>query len=61
MELIIYSPAENDFIKNVEFNHEEIKSYLTEALKKFEGIIYTDDTIKNAKEDTGNDELEPPK
>lgn len=51
MELIIYSPTTEQFIKSIDFNHEEIKKELQKSLKKYEGIVYTDDSISNAKTD----------
>ena len=50
MEIIILTPAEK-FLKAVEFNHAELKSALAEALKKYEGVIYTVNSIRDAKAD----------
>jgi|LSQX01.2.fsa_nt_gb glucan-binding YG repeat protein len=54
MEIVIYKPTEKDFIKEVEFNHEEIKKELAARLKKYEGLVYTEETIRDAKSDRAN-------
>lgn len=51
MELKIISPAEGEFPQVISFNNEEIKKELTESLKKYEGLVYTEDNIKAAKVD----------
>lgn len=51
MELKIYSPAENEFLQTINFNNEELKKELTESLKKYEGLVYSEDSIKSAKVD----------
>lgn len=51
MELKIISPAENEFLQVINFNNEEIKQELAESLKKYEGLVYTEDNIKSAKLD----------
>ena len=50
MEIIILTPAEK-FLKAVEFNHAELKTALADALKKYEGVIYTVNSIRDAKAD----------
>lgn len=51
MELQIYSPSEDGFIKEISWNHEEIKKELAERVKFYTGMVYTEDQIKNAKAD----------
>ena len=51
MELKIYSPTEEQFITSIEFNHEEIKQELALRLEKYRGLVYTEETIKEAKAD----------
>lgn len=51
MELKIISPKEDGFVKSIEFNHEELKAGLEGSLKKYEGLVYTEDTIQDAKKD----------
>lgn len=51
MELVIYKPNESDLIQAIEFNHEEIKAELTIQLKKYENLVYSESSIKEAKTD----------
>lgn len=51
MELIIYTPKEGEFIKEISFNHDEIKAELELRLDKYKGLVYTEDSIKEAKTD----------
>lgn len=51
MELKIYSPYEDGFLKEIAFNHEEIKKELALRLEKYKGLTYSDKEIKIAKSD----------
>jgi Protein of unknown function (DUF1351). len=51
MELKIISPKEDKFVQSIEFNHAELKESITASLEKYEGLVYTDDTIGEAKKD----------
>ncbi len=51
MELKIYSPTEDGFIKAIEWNHEEIKKEVAEKVSYYANLVYTDDQIKDAKSD----------
>ena len=51
MELKIYSPTEDGFIKAIEWNHEDIKKEVAEKVSYYANVIYTDDQIKEAKAD----------
>lgn len=51
MELIVYKPTEDQFIKSIDFNFDQIKQELRLALEKYDGIVYTDDNIPLAKSD----------
>ena len=51
MELKIYSPTEDGFIKAIEWNHEEIKKEVAEKVSYYANLVYTDDQIKEAKSD----------
>lgn len=54
MELVIYAPTEEQFIQNIEFNHEEIKQELAVRLEKYNGLVYSDNNVKDAKADRAN-------
>ena len=51
MELVIYTPQEGDFIKEISFNHEEIMQELAVRLEKYNGLVYSERNIKDAKAD----------
>jgi hypothetical protein len=50
MELVILTPEEQ-FLKAIEWNHEQIKNELAVRLEKYKGLTYSDDQIKEAKSD----------
>jgi len=49
MELVIYSPTPEDFIKAIEWNHEELKTALTSELEKYKHLVFTPETVKDGK------------
>lgn len=51
MELIIYSPTEDQFLKSIDFNFDELKNELELRLAKYQNLTYTDETINDAKID----------
>lgn len=51
MELVIYTPQEGDFIKEISFNHAEIMQELAIRLEKYNGLVYSERNIKDAKAD----------
>lgn len=51
MELEIYSPKENEFLKEISFNHESIKAELAQRLEKYNNLVYSESNIKEAKTD----------
>ena len=48
---LINPKNENGFIKTIEFNFDELKTELTTRLEKYNNLTYTEETIKDAKED----------
>lgn len=51
MELQIYSPRQDDFIKEISWNNEELKQEIAEAVKHYSTMVYTENDIKIAKAD----------
>ena len=53
MELVIYNPTEEQLLESyiISFNNEEIKQELSARLEKYNGLVYGDDSIKEAKTD----------
>lgn len=55
MEFKLINPKEESgFIQAVEFNFDELKQELTANLEKFNNVIYSDDSIQDAKKDRAN-------
>lgn len=51
MELMIYSPAENEKLPEIQWNFEEIKKYAAEKAAWYQSIAYTDADTKEMKSD----------
>lgn len=54
MEMKIYSPSEDGFLKEISWNHEEVKAEVTAAVEHYRNLAYTDDQIPEAKKDIAN-------
>ena len=51
MELKIYSPQDAGFIQKIDWNFEELKQEISVAAQEYAASVYTDETIKSAKDD----------
>lgn len=51
MELQIYSPTEENSIKQIDWNFDELKKEITKKAEMYNSLVYTDETIKEAKND----------
>ncbi len=51
MELVIYSPKDDEFLTNINFNYDELKQELAVRLEKYCNLVYSEDSIKEAKAD----------
>ena len=51
MELRIMSPQEGGFAKEIQWNNEELKAEIAAKMTEYEGLVFTEDTIKDAKKD----------
>ena len=49
MEFNLISPQ--TFVNVIEFNYDELNNWIVEQVEQYKGLTYTDETIKNAKED----------
>lgn len=49
MEFQLISPQ--TFIEAIKFNYDDLHNWVTEQTEKYNNLVYTDDTIKEAKED----------
>lgn len=54
MELQIFNPTEDNFLKVIEWNHEEIKQEVAQKVEQYKNLVYTDSEIKEAKIDRAN-------
>ncbi len=51
MELKIISPQENGFLKEIQWNSEEVKAYILEKTAQYKGLVFTETEISDAKKD----------
>lgn len=51
MELKIYNPVEDGFIKKIDWNYEDLKAEIETRTAEYAAAVYNDDSIKNAKDD----------
>lgn len=52
MEFKIINPTEDSgFLQSIEFNFDELKTELTKRLEKYQGLTYTEESLKDAKAD----------
>lgn len=49
--LKITNPTEGAPLPPVQWNYDELRAGLTEALAKYDGLVYTEDTVQQAKKD----------
>lgn len=51
MELKILNPQEGGFLKEIQWNNEELKEEIAEKMQEYTSLVFTEDTIKEAKAD----------
>lgn len=51
MQIEIYNPVQGQPIPAVEWNYPEVKKWLEDGLAAYNGLVYTEDTINQAKKD----------
>ena len=51
MEFRLISPTESNFLKHIEWNKEELLAAVRSKVALYEGIVYTEETVKTAKND----------
>lgn len=49
MELVIYSPSDDGYLKEIKWNNEEIKAEVAERMAYYRDLAYTDDQMNDAK------------
>lgn len=51
MELKIISPGENGFLKEIQWNQEEVKAWVAARVQDYKNIAYTEDQVKDMEKD----------
>lgn len=51
MELKIISPQENGFVEEIKWNNEELKAEIAAKMKDYRGLVFTEESIAEAKKD----------
>lgn len=51
MELKIMSPQDGGFVKEIQWNNEELKKEIAEKMQEYNTLVFTESTIKDAKAD----------
>lgn len=51
MELIVLNPTDDKYAVDIQINDADIKAEVSERLKKYEGLVYSEDQIREAKTD----------
>ena len=54
MELKIINPQDSGFVKEIEWNHEELKAEIAAKMQDYKTLAFTEDAIKEAKADRAN-------
>lgn len=54
MQLEIYSPTQTQPLPPVEWNYAAVKQWVSDGLAAYEGRVYTEDTVAEAKRDRAN-------
>ena len=49
MEFKIYNPQEEGFLKEIDWNYEELKTEIQKKANDYMNLVYTADQIKDAK------------
>ena len=51
MEFKIYNPQEEGFLKEIDWNYEELKTEIQGKANDYMNLVYTADQVKDAKKD----------
>lgn len=54
MELRIYNPQEDGFLKEIQWNHEELKAEIAAKMNDYNNLAFTENDIKDMKSDRAN-------
>ncbi len=51
LSLVINQPSKGEFLQEIGWNKEQIKNHVTEILKQYTGVTYTEEQLQDAKKD----------
>ena len=51
MEFKILSPQDGNLVQDISWNNEELKAEITAKMKDYKGLVFTEETVKEAKKD----------
>ena len=51
MQIEIYNPAHGEALPPVQWNYDEVKKWIEDGLVNYKGVVYTPDTVTQAKKD----------
>lgn len=51
LSLVINQPSKGEFLQEIGWNKEQIKDHVTEILKQYTGVTYTEEQLQDAKKD----------
>ncbi len=54
MELKIMNPHENEIVQEIQWNYEELKAEIAAKMNDYKTLVFTEETIKEAKADRAN-------
>ena len=54
MQIEIYNPVHGEALPPIQWNYEDVKRWVEDGLANYKGIVYTADTITQAKKDRAN-------
>lgn len=54
MQIEIYNPVQGEALPPIQWNYEAVKQWVDDGLANYKGIVYTHDTIAQAKKDRAN-------
>ena len=51
MEFRLINPTEDGFLRTIQWNRQELEAAIRQKMSQYEGVVYTEDTIQQAKSD----------
>ena len=51
LSLVIRDPEQGKFLKRIDWNYDEFKELVQAAMERYEGVTFTEEQVKEAKEE----------